>query len=221
MKGKGKFITLEGPEGSGKSTHLDFLRGYLAEKGFNVLSVRDPGGTQAGEEIRKILLNPGLRGMSDMTELLLFEASRAQLVSEKIKPFLGKGPDNIVISSRFSDATVVYQGFVRFRKSKNITYIEKLNDMVMDGVVPDLTILLDIDPIEGIKRARGVNKETPAGELDRIESENIEFHENVRQGYLRLLKENPERIRLVDSSEPINTVRKNILKLVEQLLGSG
>ncbi|MCK9554217.1 dTMP kinase [bacterium] len=219
MKKTGKFITLEGPEGSGKSTHLDFLYDYLSEKGFNILSVRDPGGTQVGEEIRKILLNPGLKGMSDLTELLLFEASRAQLVSKKIKPFLEAGPDNIVISSRFADATMVYQGFVRSRESKNIKHIEELNNMVMDGITPDLTILLDIDPAEGIKRARGVNKETPAGELDRIESEDIEFHENVRKGYLKLLKQNPERIRLVDASEPVNAVRKKILNLIEQLLG--
>ncbi|MDD5645481.1 MAG: dTMP kinase [bacterium] len=214
----GKFITLEGPEGSGKSTLLGFLEKYLSEKGLNVLSVRDPGGTQVGEEIRRVLLNPEIKGMSNLAELLLFEASRAQLVAEKIKPFLEIDAKNIVISSRFADATVVYQGFVRFRNTKNISYIKELNKMVMGGIIPDMTILLDIEPVEGIKRARRVNKETPAGTLDRIESEAIEFHDRVREGYLKLVKENPGRIKLVDASQPLNEVKKRIVPLIELLL---
>ncbi|MCK5160398.1 MAG: dTMP kinase [Candidatus Aureabacteria bacterium] len=215
---RGKFITLEGPEGSGKSTHLKMLEEYLKGKGFDVLTVRDPGGTKIGERIREILLDPAIKEMNILTELFLFEASRAQLVHEKIREFLWEDKEKVVLSSRFTDATVVYQGYGRFLNNGKIGMIKKLNDIVVKDSEPDLTILLDIDVKEGLKRARGVNKDTPAGELDRIESETIKFHRGVREGYLKLQKEEPERIKIIDSSKFVEEVHKEIRIHVNRLL---
>ena len=215
---RGKFITLEGPEGSGKSTHLKMLEKYLKEKGFDVLTVRDPGGTKIGERIREILLDPGIKEMNILTELFLFEASRAQLVHEKIREFLWEDKEKVVLSSRFTDATVVYQGYGRFLNNGKIRMIKKLNDIVVNDSEPDLTILLDIDVKEGLKRARGVNKDTPEGELDRIESETIKFHRGVREGYLKLQKEEPERIKTIDSSMSVEEVHEKIITYVNRLL---
>ncbi|MEA3346660.1 MAG: dTMP kinase [Candidatus Auribacterota bacterium] len=215
---RGKFITMEGPEGSGKSTHLKMLEKHLKEEGFDVLTVRDPGGTKIGERIREILLDPGIKEMNILTELFLFEASRAQLVHEKIREFLWEDKDKVVLSSRFTDATVVYQGYGRFLNNGKIRMIKKLNDIVVKDSEPDLTILLDIDVKEGLKRARGVNKDTPEGELDRIESETIKFHRGVREGYLKLQKEEPERIKTIDSSKSIEGVHEKIITYVNRLL---
>jgi len=175
---KGLFIVFEGPEGAGKSTQATLLYKYLRNKGYDVVLTREPGGTKLAEAVRKIILSPKMK-IYPMTELLLYEAARAQHIEEVIKPSLQK--NKIVISDRFADASVVYQGYARGLGTK---FVEKLNKLVVCGCLPDITFVLDIPPKKGLKRIK-LNRKTS---FDRLEQENIKFHTKIREGYLNLAK---------------------------------
>jgi len=172
------FITIEGGEGSGKTTQSALLKEYFEAKGFGVLLTREPGGTVVAEAIRKLLLNPN-SNLSPITELLLYEAARAQHIEEIIKPALEGG--KAVICDRFTDATFAYQGYGR---KISLSLIKKLNDAATEGLVPNLTIYLDIQPDLGVGKAKILDKEEYGALGDRIERESITFHNAVRKGYL-------------------------------------
>jgi dTMP kinase len=209
---EGIFITIEGPDGSGKSTQVDLLVTYLRSCGHRVAVSREPGGTPAGEGIRKILLATGEgHELAAETELFLFAAGRAQHVREKILPMLSQG--YIVISSRYIDATTAYQGYGR---GLDRSFVRKVNEVATGGLLPDLTIITDIETEIGLQRASAVNKETPVGEMDRIEGAGKEFHIRVRNGYLAIAKENPQRCRIVDCSVPIAEVANVIQRHIRE-----
>lgn len=202
---KEKFITFEGPEGSGKTTQIELLRQYLSKKGLSVLVTREPGGEEAAEKIRGILLSPKY-SIEPLTELFLYAASRVQHVEKVIRPALKKG--KVVLSDRFCDATFAYQGYGR-KISKEL--IEKINNISTSGLKPHLTIVLDIETKIGLKRAR-------AKRVDRIEKEPIAFHQRVRQGYLRLAKEEPGRIKIVKVKKEIKETQKKIREIVAHVI---
>ncbi len=204
---RGIFITLEGPEGSGKSTQARKLSKYLEKRGIRTIVSQEPGGTEIGQKIRKILLSPTSRGMEDLTELFLYLAVRAQHVEEIVNPALSEG--KIVISDRFMDATVAYQSYGRGIDKE---LIEELNSLVTHGLKPDLTILLDIEIPQGIRRARG------KGKGDRIEQEKIEFHQRVREGYLKLAEEEPERIKRIKVEGSIEETQMRVRQYVDEVL---
>ena len=182
---RGIFITFEGPEGCGKSTHSRLLFDFLKERSCDCILTREPGGTKCGEEIRRILLHSDGVKISDLAELFLFEAARSQIVGEMILPSLAK--DKIVICDRFSDATVCYQGYAG---GIDLRSIETLNEIATAGLKPDVTILLDVDTITGLERAK-------AKGADRMEKKELAYHKRVRAGYLKLAKRYPERIKVV------------------------
>ena len=190
----GLFITFEGGEGSGKTTHLKSLAHYLRDLGDEVVETRDPGGTTIGKEIRTLLLSPESAATSDSAELLLYEASRAQLVREVITPAIARGA--VVLCDRFTDSTLAYQGFGR---GLDQDLIRKLNHFVTGGLGPDLTILLDLDPRTGLERC---TRSIRAGRAfrDRIAAEPLAFHQKIREGYLTLAREEPDRFRVIDAS---------------------
>ena len=211
---RGFLLTLEGPEGSGKSTHSRLLAGYLTQKGIKIYCTREPGSTALGEKMRQLLLSPMHKNMSIRTELLLYEAARAQHVDEIIIPALGK---NItVICDRFYDATFAYQGYGR---KIDLNIVKYINDFAVNKVKPDLTILLDIDVDIGLKKSLRLSKDPfLMGESDRIEQEDIEFHKKVREGYLSLAQREPERIKVVTVKNKVNETQSEIQKHVDDLL---
>lgn len=189
----GLFITFEGGEGSGKTTQLKLLANHLRATSKEVIETRDPGGTAIGKEIRTLLLSPESAPMSAAAELLLYEASRALLVRDVIAPALARGA--LVLCDRFTDSTLAYQGFGR---GLDLNLIRRLNQFVTEGLDPDLTILLDHDPGIGLLRcARSLSAETCS--RDRIESEPLAFHQRIREGYLALARQEPDRIRVIDA----------------------
>ena len=190
----GLFITFEGGEGSGKTTHLKRLAHYLRDLGDEVVETRDPGGTTIGKEIRTLLLSPESAATSDSAELLLYEASRAQLVREVITPAIARGA--VVLCDRFTDSTLAYQGFGR---GLDQDLIRQLNRFVTGGLGPELTILLDLDPRIGLERC---TRSIRAGRSfrDRIAAEPLAFHQKIREGYLTLAREEPDRFRVIDAS---------------------
>jgi len=198
------FITIEGVEGSGKSTQIKLLKTALKKRGFPVFITREPGGTKISDQIRKILLSKKNRQMVPLCELLLYEASRAQHVAERIRPALKRG--KIVISDRFYDATSAYQGVVRGISRK---WVEKLNLFATSGLKPDLTLILDCPVQKGFYRLRLRKKS-----LDRLEQEKRSFHERVRTAYLLLASSDPRRIKVINGNREPEKVHENILKLV-------
>ncbi len=195
----GKFITLEGIEGAGKSSHLAFIESWLKSKGLIVVRTREPGGTPLGESIRQILLDHRNTAMASDTELLLMFAARAQHLAELIKPALARG--DWVLSDRFTDATYAYQGSGRAISSERIGVLE---NWVQGTLRPDLTILLDVPVDVGLQRA------AERGEKDRFEREQAEFFARVREGYLSLARSTPGRYRVVDASCPLADVQDQI-----------
>ena len=204
---RGILITFEGPEGGGKSLQIQKLGEYLKNKGFRVLTLREPGQTKIGEKIRQILLDPKNKNLVPRAETLLFEASRAQLVEEIIKAALAQGI--IVLIDRFFDSTTAYQGYGR---GLSVKEIEKLNMFATGGLKPDLTILLDLEVEEGLKRRE------KSGKKDRIDMESLKFHQKVREGYLEMARKNPRRWRIVDASKSPEEVFEEIKKAVEEEL---
>ncbi|MDR1434271.1 dTMP kinase [Candidatus Endomicrobiellum devescovinae] len=199
-KNKGIFITIEGGEGSGKTTQSRLLKEYLEKLGRKVLLTREPGGTLFAESIRKILLSPDSRPVP-LSELFLYEAARAQHMGEFVIPALKAG--KVVICDRFTDATVAYQGYGR---KLDIKLINQLNKEATFGILPNLTIYLDIDPKKGLNKAKFLDKESYGADGDRIERESVVFHNNVRKGYLSQAKKHHKRIKVIKTqSTPLKT----------------
>lgn len=206
----GFFITIEGIEGAGKSTQMALLKEYLEKSGKHVLALREPGGTLVGEKLRAILLNTHEGETIDpLTELFLYESCRVALVRNVIKPALDAG--KTVICDRFIDSTIAYQGFGR---GIDIKAIETLNSLASAGIVPDLTLLLDIAPDEGLKRAfKRINAKAGLKE-DRFEKESLEFHKKVREGFLHMAKKEPGRFKVIDGSLPAHEIHGKIRGVV-------
>ena len=208
MTNKGRFITFEGGEGCGKSTHIERLVASLRKQGRSVLIAREPGGTEVGEQIRQVLqYSRESVAMLPETELLLFCASRAQLVREVIRPALDKG--QVVICDRFHDSTTVYQGVGRRLDAKAVATI---NQFAIGDCVPDLTLVIDLDPRIGLERARGREL------FDRMENQSLQFYRRVRQGYLDLAKREPKRVKVVDGSKDVETVWQQVWELVHHVI---
>ncbi|MEO0415561.1 MAG: dTMP kinase [Verrucomicrobiota bacterium] len=206
----GKFITFEGTEGCGKSTQIAALRNQLADHGIDSLLTREPGGTDVGEKIRDLLqYAPEGEGMTSESELLLFTASRAQLVREVIAPALEEG--KWVIADRFFDSTTIYQGIGR---GLDLEAVKTINRFAVGGCYPEITILLDIDAKLGHQRATSAS----GAKRDRMESQPPEFYEAVRSGYLDLAKEEPDRFSVIEADQPIDKVSKEIWKVCQPLL---
>ncbi len=204
----GKLITLEGVEGSGKSTQAELLREYLQERGYEVIITHEPGDTEVGKKIRQILLNPKHNKLSSKAELLLYEADRAQHVSQVIKPALKAG--KVVVSDRYFDATLAYQGYARDIDKQLVT---TLNQIAVNSAIPDLTLLLDIDPEISLRRANQVTAQ--AGREDRIEAEKLSFHQQVRKGYLALA-EQKERIKVINAQQSIEKIFSEIKQILTE-----
>lgn len=205
----GHFITFEGGEGAGKSTLIRNLEKELSRQGYSVVITREPGGTLFGEQIRQLLLSPQLKShLGARAELLLFLASRAQHIDELIKPALDRGA--IVLCDRFNDSTIAYQGAGR---QLGIEYVSSLcNDVCME-FQPRLTFFLDLSPEEGLARRKNAQPT-----IDRIESEAVDFHERVRNGFKFLATENPDRIHLIDAKQSIEQVYQQVLKVILESL---
>ncbi len=204
---KGLFITLEGIEGAGKSTHLAFLREYIEAAGVSLVVTREPGGTELGEKIRELLLHSADNSMCADTELLLMFAARAEHLSKVIKPALAHG--RWVLSDRFTDATYAYQGGGRGLPSARIHVLE---DWVQQGLRPDLTLLLDIPAAQGLRRAGA------RGAPDRFEREHGEFFERVRAAYLSTAAREPDRFRVIDTARDIPAVQAQLRAALAPLL---
>lgn len=203
------FLTFEGPEGCGKSTHSKKLKAYLERKGHKVLLTQEPGGTQLGKKIREMLLDPD-SVLDDTTEIYLFAADRSEHVTRVIKPALAEG--KIVISDRFTDSTLAYQIAGRGLPEDLVRYINMVSSK---GLIPDLTILLDISSEEGLKRAGTV------GAADRFESEQLAFHKRVRSMYQTIARNDPERMKVVNTENmEIESVQQTIRKYVDEKLGN-
>ena len=205
MPERGVFLTFEGGEGSGKSTQLRRVAATLEGVGRAVRMLREPGGTAVGEAVRELLLDPQHVGLDATAELLLYEASRAQLVADVIEPALENG--EIVICDRFYDSTTAYQGYAR---GLSLARIEALNTLATGGLVPDRTIVLDLAPELGLKRA------TRDG-ADRLEGESLAFHRAVREGFLAIAAEQPERVRVVDASGAADEVALRVAQALSDL----
>ena len=199
MAARGKFITVEGIEGVGKSTNLDFIQGVLEQRGIAVVRTREPGGTPAAERIRQVLLELGDEVIPDIGELLLFFASRSLNLENAIRPALAAG--RWVLCDRFTDATRAYQGAGR---GLDMTRIDTLAEWVHDGVDPDLTLLLDA-PVEV-----GFARVSARGAADRMESEHSDFYERVRAGYLALAAAEPDRFAVIDAAQTLDAVQTDI-----------
>ena len=208
MARHGKFITFEGGEGSGKSTHINEAVSRIREGGRAVLVVREPGGTNVGEQIRHVLqYSKESASMVPETELLLFCASRAQLVRELIQPALAEG--KIVIADRFFDSTTIYQGLGRRIPADQVAFI---NRFAIGDCLPDLTLVIDLDPRIGLERARGREL------FDRMENQSMDFHQRVRQGYLDLAAREPLRVKVIDGSQSIATVWNQVWEHIARVL---
>lgn len=203
----GLFITMEGPDGAGKSTQIEKLKDYLSSKGYDIILCREPGGTAISEAVREVILNREFTEMGNMTELLLYAAARAQLVEEVIRPALAEG--KVVICDRFVDSSAVYQGIGR-KMGADLVY--EVNKYAIGDTMPDLTILLDISGGTGIHRKKN------QGELDRLEAESLSFHESVANGYRELAKKHPERIHTVDGTATIEKVHGQIVEIIDDLI---
>ena len=207
------FITFEGVEGSGKTTQIQRLKKYLTRKGIPCKVTREPGGPPISEKIRKILLDPDHREMLPLSELFLYEASRAQHIKEVIKPFLKKG--GVILCDRFNDATLAYQGYGR---KIDCDLIQKLNRFSSQGIEPDLTLLLDCPSDLGLKRALQRNRISKNEKEGRFEREKIQFHRRVRKGYLAIAKKEPRRVKIIDTRAGEEKVFEEIREIVDDLL---
>ena len=208
MAHAGKFITIEGGEGCGKTTHIKRIATRLRDSGRTVLVLREPGGTDVGEQIRQVLqYSKQSAKMLAETELLLFCASRAQLVREVIQPALVAG--QIVIADRFFDSTTVYQGAGR---ELDLTVVKFINEFASGDCRPDRTLVIDLDPRIGLERARGREL------FDRMENQSLDFYDRVRQGYRALAQHEPARIKIVDGNQSLAAVEQQIWELLQHVL---
>ena len=205
----GLFITLEGLEGSGKTTQQKYIVDELRDKGFDVLLTREPGATRLGKRIRKLLLDPEWSEMTPRAEILLFAADRAQHVEEVVKPALEDG--KIVISDRYFDSNLAYQGYGR---GLDIEIVKKINLWAVDYLKPDLTFFLDLPVEVGLARARAQTVDKLG---DRLEREELKFYQQIRDGYLKLAEES-ERFRVIDANRSIKEVKVDILQVIEEMI---
>jgi len=203
---KGRFITFEGSEGSGKSTQADLLHDYLKKKKMPVVLLREPGGVRISETIRDLLLDVKNTDITKESETLLYMAARAQLVEEKLKPALKRGM--IVICDRFLDSTIVYQGY---GNGIDLKAIKKIGEFATQEIEPDLTLLFDIETEKGLSRTKQVK--------DRIELRSLEYHRRVREGYLSLAKENPKRIKVIKVNQDKERIFEIVQKYINEFLG--
>ncbi|EWG08737.1 dTMP kinase [Cytobacillus firmus] len=194
---KGKFITIEGPEGAGKTTIIDMLASNLAEEGYQVLQTREPGGIEIAEQIRSVILDKKNTKMDPRTEALLYAAARRQHLAEKVKPALDEG--YIILCDRFIDSSLAYQGYAR---GLGIEEVYSINSFAIEGMMPELTLYFDIDPEAGLNR---INQHK-GREVNRLDLEQLDFHHKVREGYLKLMELYPERIFKIDASKPLEEV---------------
>ena len=205
---KGLFISFEGPDGSGKSTQIKLLAKFLSERGIDFILTREPGGTSIGEKIRSIILDPAGTEMSGRAEMLLYAAARAQIVDEVIRPNIEAG--KIVLCDRFVDSSYAYQGCGRGLGDAVI----HVNQIAVGEFMPDLTILLDIDPVKCFGRKR-------KSASDRIEAETIAWHTEVYKAYLELAAKYPDRIIRINADRPVSEIQNDIRKAVTDLIGHG
>lgn len=207
---RGYFLSVEGGDGSGKSTQIKKIIAYLQEKGLEVVFTREPGGTVIGEHIREVILNPSYQEMTAKTEMLLYAASRAQHVEEKILPALQAG--KVVLSDRFTDSSIAYQAYGR-----NLgDMVRVVNEFATGGLKPDLTIFLEISPKDGMARKKSQEAHT----LDRMEQEKTAFHERVAAGYDAICQAEPNRICRIDATQTIDAVFAEIQAALENLFSS-
>jgi dTMP kinase len=211
------FISFEGIEGSGKTTHVKHTVRFLKDKGHDCVITREPGGTRIGEKIRAILLDPMSKDMDPLAELLLYTADRAQHIKEFILPLLSDG--KMVLCDRYYDATMAYQGFAR---GLDIGLIEKMHKLLFENLKPDITLLLDLPPEIGLARAwKQIETGIRTGEETRFEEETLSFHKKVRSGYLELAHLEPERFRIIDASKDEHGVREEIIKILDAEINRG
>ena len=206
----GSFITLEGPDGSGKTTQAQLLVGWLRDQGHDVLLTREPGGTEIGNQIRDVLHDSDNDAMDPRTEFLLYSASRAQHVSELILPSLAAG--KLVVSDRYADSSLAYQGYGR---GLDLEMLQKVTDFATQGLKPDLTLYFDIAPGEGLQR-RLISGE----EWNRMDAEALAFHRRVRAGYLELAAAEADRWEILDANRPIEDVQSDVRAALAEHLGN-
>ena len=204
---KGLFITIEGSDGSGKSTQIELLKRFFENNNIEYILTREPGGTIISEAIRDIILDKNFMEMSDTTEVLLYAASRAQHVKELIIPSLEEG--KVVLCDRFVDSSVVYQGYAR---GLGVEKVKAINEMATEGLIPDLTILLDLDVEKGLERKKNQK------ELDRLESQKLEFHKKVVDGYRRISQENKDRFVVIDATKTVEDIHKGIVCEIQKIV---
>lgn len=202
------FITLEGPEGSGKSSQLPLLAEFLRARGHDVICTREPGGTKIGDQIREVLVRMDNVELHPRTEILLFLSARAQLVEELVLPSLADG--KIVICDRYGDSTLAYQGYGH---GLDLEKLRMMLQFATNGLKPDLTILLDVDVLVGLKRKKAKD------EWNRLDAYEISFHERVREGYHQLAAQDPKRWRIVDAAQSAELVQENIRQIVIDAMG--
>lgn len=204
---KGLFITVEGTDGSGKTTQIKLMEEYLKSKGYEVVLTREPGGTNIGEKIRSLILDPENTEMGEISEMLLYAAARAQIVSELIKPSLNSG--KVVICDRFVDSSYVYQGFGR---GIDFKIIEDVNRAALDGVTPNITFFMDLRPEIALGRR------IASTGADRIEKEKMEFHVRVYSGYKKIAALYPDRIKSIDGNRNVEEISTEIKGWLNRLL---
>jgi dTMP kinase len=202
------FITFEGPEGSGKTSHIPYLVEYLREKGYIVFPTREPGGTSIGEQIREVIHDLKNVEMHPRTETLLYQAARSQIVEQVIKPRLAAG--EIVISDRYYDSTIAYQGYGH---QQDLEQVRTLVKYATGGLIPDLTVLLDVDVEVGLKR-----KKKNGVEWNRMDAHEVEFYQRVRAGYLEIVKSEPQRWVVVNSDQKWDEVQAELRKVIVKRL---
>ena len=206
---KGLFITLEGPEGAGKTTIIDMLLTYYQEQEKQIIKTREPGGIPISEKIRSIILDPKHTEMDARTEALLYAAARRQHLVEKVIPALNNG--SIILCDRFIDSPLAYQGYAR---GIDMDEIWEINQFAIGNVMPELTIYFDLDPRVGLAR---INNTTDR-EINRLDLEKIEFHELVQEGYYKVIEKFPDRIRKVDASKPLEQVFQDTIAIIDHYL---
>ena len=204
----GKFITFEGPDGSGKSTVIKAVEEFLQSEGYNILTTREPGGIRIAEDIRRVILSKENTMMSARAEALLYAASRAQHLAEKVQPALDEG--KIILCDRFVDSSLAYQGYGR---ELGIDEVWSINKFAIGDVLPDLTIFIDIPPHIGLNR---VQKSTR--KLDRLDLETLEFHEKVYEGYKKVIEKFKDRFVIIDGENPVETVIEDTLQVIKTYL---
>lgn len=211
---RGIFITFEGIEGCGKTTQVKLLMEYLEAKGHPVTLTREPGGTRLGEKIRAILLNFNQTPIAAWTELFLYEACRLQILEEVVRPALNEG--RIVVCDRYIDSTTAYQGYGKGLELQNVAWLNKL---AAGDILPDLTFIIDCSVETGLKRAwTRINSSKETDKEDRFEKEGYAFHEKVRNGYLKIAADEPERIRVINGEQDTDAIHRDICKIVDEIL---